>query len=164
MAIFTNEEIVVGDVTISAGVSVTNFPATQPVSGTVAVSNFPATQPVSGTVTVANPGLTDTQLRATPVPISGTVTTTSVTAATATVNSVSVGVSATTLLVANVARKGAVVFNESGTLYVKFGSAASSTSYTYRLTANTVLELDVYTGIITAIKASGTSNVLVTEL
>jgi len=28
-------------------VSVTNFPATQPVSGTVAVSNFPATQPIS---------------------------------------------------------------------------------------------------------------------
>lgn len=33
-------------------VSVTNFPATQPVSGTVAVSNFPTTQPVSGTVAV----------------------------------------------------------------------------------------------------------------
>lgn len=32
-------------------VSVSNFPAVQPVSGTVAVSNFPATQPVSGTVT-----------------------------------------------------------------------------------------------------------------
>jgi hypothetical protein len=39
----------------------------------VSVNNFPATQPVSGTVTVANPGLTDTQLRATPVPISGSV-------------------------------------------------------------------------------------------
>ncbi len=36
-------------------VSVSNFPGTQPVSGTVAVSNFPATQPVSGTVT-ANQG------------------------------------------------------------------------------------------------------------
>jgi hypothetical protein len=33
---------------------VSNFPATQPVSGTVEVSNFPATQPVSGTVTVDN--------------------------------------------------------------------------------------------------------------
>jgi len=30
-------------------VSVTNLPATQPVSGSVSVSNFPATQPVSGT-------------------------------------------------------------------------------------------------------------------
>jgi hypothetical protein len=30
-------------------VTVTNFPATQPVSGTIGVNNFPATQPVSGT-------------------------------------------------------------------------------------------------------------------
>lgn len=39
----------------------------------VAVSNFPATQPVSGTVTATGP-LTDAQLRASAVPISGTVT------------------------------------------------------------------------------------------
>jgi hypothetical protein len=93
----------------SSSVSVSNFPATQPVSGTVAVSNFPAagltnsqlrgapvdvadggasltvdgtvavsnfpaTQPVSGTVAVSNPGLTDAELRASPVPVSGTVT------------------------------------------------------------------------------------------
>jgi hypothetical protein len=45
-------------------VSVSNFPATQPVSGTVGVS---------GTVPVSGP-LTDTQLRATAVPVSGTVT------------------------------------------------------------------------------------------
>src|SRR6185503_13808653 len=45
--------------------------ATQPISGTVAVSNFPATQPVSGTVTATGP-LTDAQLRATAVPVSGT--------------------------------------------------------------------------------------------
>lgn len=44
-----------------------------PVSGAF----FPATQPVSITATVAVSGpLTDTQLRATPVPVSGTVTTT----------------------------------------------------------------------------------------
>lgn len=35
-------------------VTVTNFPATQPVSGTVSVSNLPATQPVSGSVSVTN--------------------------------------------------------------------------------------------------------------
>ncbi len=39
---------------ITGAVSVSNFPATQPVSGTVAVSNLPATQPVSGTVSVGN--------------------------------------------------------------------------------------------------------------
>lgn len=35
-------------------VSVTNLPATQPVSGSVSVSNLPATQPVSGSVSVSN--------------------------------------------------------------------------------------------------------------
>lgn len=51
------------------------YPATQPVSGTVtaSVSNFPATQPISGTVTATGP-LTDTQLRAVAVPVSGPLT------------------------------------------------------------------------------------------
>lgn len=40
----------------------------------VLVDGSTVVQPVSGTVTVSNPGLTDTQLRATPVPISGTIT------------------------------------------------------------------------------------------
>lgn len=72
------------DAAVSGSVSISNFPAVQPVSGTVAVSN-PTPQgltdsqlratpvPVSGTVTVSNPtaqGLTDSQLRATPVPVS----------------------------------------------------------------------------------------------
>jgi len=35
--------------TVSGSVSVSNFPATQPVSGSVSVSNFPATQAVTGT-------------------------------------------------------------------------------------------------------------------
>lgn len=76
---------------VSGTVAVSNFPTTQPVSGTVAVSNFPAsvevsndsgnplpvsgTVGISGTVPVSGP-LTDTQLRATPVPVSGTVTVT----------------------------------------------------------------------------------------
>jgi hypothetical protein len=46
-------------------VSVNNFPATQPVSGSVSVTNLPATQLVTGTVNVAN--LPATQ------PVSGTV-------------------------------------------------------------------------------------------
>lgn len=68
-----------GTVGISGTVPVsgTFWQATQPVSGSVSVSNFPATQAVSGTVT-ANTGLsqplTDTQLRATAVPVSGPLT------------------------------------------------------------------------------------------
>ena len=38
----------------SSTVSVSNFPATQPVSGSVSVSNFPATQPVSGSLGVTS--------------------------------------------------------------------------------------------------------------
>jgi hypothetical protein len=56
-------------------ISVANFPATQPISGSVSVSNFPATQPVSGTVAISGSvavtgPLTDTQLRASAVPVS----------------------------------------------------------------------------------------------
>jgi len=39
---------------VSGSVSVSNLPVTQPVSGSVNVGNFPATQPVSGTVGVNN--------------------------------------------------------------------------------------------------------------
>lgn len=60
-------------VPVSGTVSVGNFPATQPVSGTF----YQATQPVSiGSTVNVNTGftqaLTDTQLRATSVPVSGT--------------------------------------------------------------------------------------------
>lgn len=75
-----------GSLTVDGTVAVSNFPATQPVSIAAAVAvTGPATDaqlratplPISGTVTVSNPtaaGLTDAQLRATPVPVSGTVT------------------------------------------------------------------------------------------
>lgn len=157
MPLFTNEEIVTGTVDVN------NFPAVQPVSGTIAVSNFPATQPVSGTVTVANPGLTDTQLRATAVPISGTVSVGAPTTL-ATVTSVSVGISSVTLSASNAAKKRVHVYNETGTLFVKLGTTASAASYTFRLTANTALEIVDYAGLVTAIKQSGVTPVLVTEI
>lgn len=114
---------------------------------------------ISGSVAVTGP-LTDAQLRATPVPVSSTPTVTG----TATVTSVSVSTTVATLQAANAARLKLLVFNEAGTLFVKLGSAATSADYTFRLTANTTLEIDTYTGIVTAIKASGTSNAQVTEL
>lgn len=94
--------VVSGEVSLDAAtltaletVQIGNFPASQTVDGSVSVSNFPATQPISGTVTantglsqpltdtqlrasavpVSTGGITDAQLRATPVPISGSVTT-----------------------------------------------------------------------------------------
>lgn len=76
--------VVAEPVTVDGSVAVSNLPATQPVSGTVAVSNLPATQPVSGTVAVSNQPtqpLTNTELRAAAVPVSGPLTDTQLRAA-----------------------------------------------------------------------------------
>lgn len=111
--------------------------------------------------------VTDAELRATPVPISGTVSVDNFpgsSSPTAVVTRVSLNpTTATTLLASNAARKKAVIHNESGTLFLKLGTAASSTDYTYRLVANTTIEIDLYSGAITAIKASGTTDAQVTE-
>lgn len=144
---------------------------TNEIIGQVSVDNFPATQPVSATdldirdlnsatdsVTAIGP-LTDTQLRATPVPVSF-----SSASLTPTVSRVSVGSGAAVqLTAANFQR--AVIHNESGTLYVKLGTGASATDYSYRLTANQLLEINFSANTaITAIKATGTSDVQVTRL
>ncbi len=144
-------------------------------------------------VTVQNPSiavtgpLTDTELRATPVPvtiptpvpvtdnggsltvdgtvsITGTVSTTVGGTAVATVTNISVGTSSTTLSASNAAKLKVVVYNEQGTLFVKLGTTASSTSFSYKLTAGAVAEISGYTGVIEAIKQSGTTAVLVTEI
>lgn len=60
---------------VAGTVAVSNFPATQPVSGTVEVTNDVGNPlPVSGTVTATGP-LTDAQLRAAVVPVSLAATT-----------------------------------------------------------------------------------------
>lgn len=65
------------DLTLTNGTQkteVTNFPSSQAVTGPLTDAQLRAVAvPVSGTVTTG--GLTDTQLRAAPVPVSGTVTT-----------------------------------------------------------------------------------------
>lgn len=71
-----------------------------------------------------------------------------------------------TTIVANPNRLSIDFWNETGTLYVALGVAASDTNYSYRLTANTSLPkpIEGYTGIITMIKATGTTAVRVTEI
>ena len=128
----------------------------------VSTNGLTDTQLRATAVPVSGP-LTDTQLRATPVPVSGTVSVGAPTTA-ATVTSVSVGTSVTTLSASNVNKTRVIVYNETGTLYVKLGTGASASSYSTRLTANTVFEIVGYAGVVTAIKASGTTPVLVTEI
>jgi hypothetical protein len=84
----------------------------------------------------------------------------------AALTNVSGSASSVTLLVANVNRKGATIFNDStASLYVKFGSTASTTSFTVRLFTNDYYEVPAgYNGIITGIWASATGSARVTEL
>lgn len=60
--------------------------------------------------------------------------------------------------------KRTTIWNETGTLYIALGPAASDTNYSYRLTANTFQEIVGYSGQITVIKASGTTAVRVTQI
>ena len=150
---------------VSGTVTVDGSGVTQPVSGTF----WQTTQPVSGTFwqttqPVSGP-LTDTQLRATPVPVSGTVSVVAGGTGLATVTRVAVNnTAAVTLTASNSAKIKVIIFNEGGTLYVKLGSTAASTDYSYVMTTDSTLEISEYYGIITARKNSGSTFVQVTEV
>lgn len=86
-------------------------------------------------------------------------------ATTATLANVSGSASSVTLLASNAARLKAIIANDStAILYVKFGSSATSTSWTFKLQADESVPIDTYTGIITGIWASATGAARVTEL
>lgn len=86
-------------------------------------------------------------------------------APTATLSNVPATATSVTVLAANTARVGAQVYNDSSAvLYLKFGTTASTTSFTVPLTANTYYEVPAgYTGIIDGIWASATGAARVTE-
>jgi CYTH domain-containing protein len=86
---------------------------------------------------------------------------------TATVSSTTSSTASVTILAANAERSGFVVVNDStATLYLKFGSTASSSSYTYKLLAGDAVESMVtpYTGIVTGIWSAVNGNAVATEL
>lgn len=108
-----------------------------------------------------------TMANSTPVVIASDQTAIPVTqggAAVATVTSVSVSTVAVTLSASNSAKTRVIVYNESGDLFVKLGASASTSNYSYRITKASTLEIDGYYGIVTAIRASGMGNALVTEV
>jgi hypothetical protein len=107
----------------------------------------------------------------TALPVSSTFANMNVTTApagqtTATLSNVSGSASSVTLLASNANRKGATIVNDSSAiLYVKFGSTASTTSYTVRMVSNAYYEVPFnYSGIITGIWASATGAARVTEI
>ncbi len=147
-SIFTNDVIVEGTVDASgSAVSVTNFPATQPVSGSVSVSNFPATQPVSGTVSVGNVVSVITAVA------SSAVLTTVVLPANTN----------TSVLATNASRKSAIIFIPKAATDIAYDSTASASHFTYLTgAANTTITVTGYTGPINAFGPAQTLNV--TEL
>lgn len=80
--------------------------------------------------------------------------------------------SSVTLQPANPLRKGLVIVNDSTSiLYVKFGTAATPTSWTYLLSGSQAaipatyeMSTEIYTGLVTGIWASATGFARVTEL
>lgn len=76
----------------------------------------------------------------------------------ATVASVDTSTTVATLLAASATRIAGIIVNEAAAvLYVKFGTVATSTDYTYAIPAGGTMELPqpAYGGIITGILAAG---------
>jgi hypothetical protein len=87
-------------------------------------------------------------------------------AGTATITTVADSASSATLKAANASRLGIVIANDSTViLYVKYGTTASSTDWTYKLEAGETLRDELYTGRIDGIWASDASgSARITEL
>lgn len=87
--------------------------------------------------------------------------------ATATLTNVASSASTTSLLASNANRLGVILFNDStSTLYLKYGTTASTTSYTYSIEAGGTWEMlnPLYTGAIDGIWSSANGNARITEL
>lgn len=148
--------------------TVTNFPSTQPVSGTVTseiVGHAGAT--LDGTAGSPSTGVLTVQGVAggTAVPISGTVTTTSVSSNTSTITQVTLTANTNaTLLAANSSRKKFILFVPKSVTYVKYGTTASATSFTWTAQSNNVtIDDTIWTGEID-ILSTVAQTVTVTEL
>lgn len=100
------------------------------------------------------------------VTISGTVTVEAAKSTTATRSSVAGAIADTSLLVANAARRGASVFNDStATLYIGLGAtAASTTNYTAQVAPGGLYELPAnFAGEVRGIWSAATGNARITE-
>jgi hypothetical protein len=120
--------------------------------------------------------LTDTQLRASGIPVTGPATdaqmratpiaVTAAVSTTGTMTSVVGSVTSVTVLAANSNRRGLSIYNDSTAICrIAFAATASATAFTLLLQPNSFYENNtLYTGIITGIWASAAGNARVTEL
>lgn len=146
-----------GLVSISGGISVTNFPISQTVSGIF----YPAIQPVSGT------------FWPTTQPVSGSVSTTPLTSNLALITpSANITTTAVKIIGANANRKGLSLYNNSAnSVYIKLGAAGNSgTDMTAILATFNQLPISqlfpvvIWTGEVWGIRNAGTGQVVATEL
>jgi hypothetical protein len=87
--------------------------------------------------------------------------------ASSTLTSVPVATTSITLAAANANRRQLLLFNDgSNVVYIAFAATATSTAFSVRIAANGFYEtpLNGYTGIVTAIRTSGSGAVRVTEV
>jgi hypothetical protein len=86
-------------------------------------------------------------------------------ASSSSVNAVSTSGTSATLASASAGRLRIIVVNDSSaTLYVKYGTTASSIDWTVKLAPDSTLDEDAYTGRIDAVLSTGTGTARVTEL
>jgi len=130
--------------------------ATTNPSGTYSLNLYEATLP----------SYTDGDAAAPHADARGRTLTRSAPAPTGTTSNVAGSASNVTLLAANTARIGALIFNDStADLYVKFGATASTTSFTVKMIQDAYLEVPAnYTGIIDGVWGSATGFARVTEV
>lgn len=94
-----------------------------------------------------------------------TIRVTESTGATATLSNVSGSASSVTLIAADTSRRKVVLYNDSTEdCYVKYGSTASTTSFTWLMAAGSHIEEEHYNGIITGIWNSATGSMRVSEI
>jgi hypothetical protein len=157
---------VIGAVTQSGTWSVT---ATQAVAANLnatvvqgTASNLNATIVGSGSAGTAAAGVVTVQGIASMTPL----LTQNRNATTATLTQVAGSVTSVSLLASNTNRLAAIIQNDgSSVMYVAYGATASTTAYTYRVTANSNLVIDgFYTGAISAIFSTTNSTARITEL
>ena len=143
----------IGDVDVLTLPSITLASQANPFSTAIPVSDNGGSITVDGTVAATQ---------------SGTWSVATATYSTSTVTSVTAAATNTNLLASNTSRRQAVLYNDCDkAVYVKLGSTASSTSFSYRLQPNQTLELPtpVYTGAIDGIwDSSPTGSMRVTEI
>lgn len=153
-------------ITVDGSVSVSNFPAIQPISA--ASLPLPTGASTSALQTAGNASLTSIDGKL-PTLINGKIPVLSEETHpdTTVITSLNAAVTNQTALLANPDRKGAIIYRAgTGICYLKLGTTASITDYTIQMTNNTVYELPFpcYTGRIDVIFSSNNGTIKITEI